>query len=58
MIFRKLDLPASVEGSASKNDFEVAGHIFEAVTESLRPPRIVRVGLIQNKVSKKLDRLT
>jgi beta-ureidopropionase len=51
MIFRRLDLPASVEGSASKNDFEVAGHIFEAATESLRPPRIVRVGLIQNKVS-------
>jgi beta-ureidopropionase len=35
---------------ASKNDFEVAGHVFEAAPESLRPPRIVRVGLIQNKI--------
>ena len=47
---RKLDLPQTLEDLASKNDFEVAGHVFEAAPESLRPPRIVRVGLIQNKI--------
>ena len=48
-ISRKLELPPGVENSATKNDFEVAGHVFEADKESLRPPRITRVGLIQNK---------
>ena len=47
---RKLDLPSSVGEAASKHDFEVAGHAFEALPESLRPPRIVRVGLIQHQI--------
>lgn len=36
--------------SASERDFELQGYVFEAAPEQLRPPRIVRVGLIQNKI--------
>ena len=39
-----------MEDAAAKHGFEVAGHAFEALPESLRPPRIVRVGLIQHQI--------
>ena len=48
--YRKLDLPACAVDAASERDFELQGHVFEAAQEQLRPPRPVRVGLIQNRI--------
>lgn len=31
-------------------DFDLQGYVFEAAPEQLRIPKIVRVGLIQNKI--------
>ena len=36
--------------SASERDFELKGYVFEAAQEQLRAARVVRVGLIQNKI--------
>ena len=47
---RKLDIPSSVEHEAEKKDFEIAGYQFTAQREQTRQPRIVRVGIIQNKI--------
>ncbi|XP_069475964.1 beta-ureidopropionase [Ambystoma mexicanum] len=47
---RKLDLPEAAAEAASKLDVELQGHRLEAAQEQLRKPRIVRVGLIQNKI--------
>lgn len=47
---RKLDLPAAAVAAAQERDFELQGYGFEAAPEQLRRPRIVRVGLIQNKI--------
>ncbi|XP_046904114.1 beta-ureidopropionase [Hypomesus transpacificus] len=47
---KKLDLPACAVDAASERDFELQGHVFEAAQEQLRPPRPVRVGLIQNRI--------
>ncbi|XP_072271665.1 beta-ureidopropionase [Pyxicephalus adspersus] len=47
---RSLDLPASAINAASQGDFELKGYGVEAAAEQLRRPRIVRVGLIQNKI--------
>ncbi|XP_023364612.1 beta-ureidopropionase isoform X2 [Otolemur garnettii] len=46
---RKLDLPSRAFEAASKEDFELQGYAFEAAEEQLRPPRITRVGLVQNR---------
>ena len=35
---------------ADANDFELAGYSFTATPEETRPPRIVRVAAIQNKI--------
>ena len=35
---------------AEKYDFQLSGYTFNATKESLRPPQIVRVGLIQNQI--------
>lgn len=48
--FRKLSLPSRAFELASEGDFELQGHAFEAAEEQLRGPRIVRVGLVQNKI--------
>ena len=45
-----LCLPESVQNTASKHDFEVAGYKMTAKEESERRPRIVRIGAIQNKI--------
>ncbi|CAH2295421.1 beta-ureidopropionase isoform X1 [Pelobates cultripes] len=45
-----LDLPDVAVNAASQGQFELKGFILEAATEQLRRPRIVRVGLIQNKI--------
>ncbi|XP_012516447.1 PREDICTED: beta-ureidopropionase isoform X2 [Propithecus coquereli] len=47
---RKLDLPSRAFEAASREDFELQGYAFEAAEEQLRRPRIVRVGLVQNRV--------
>ena len=47
---RKLDLPACAVEAASKQDFELRGHKFDAVQEQLRPPRRIRVGLVQHRI--------
>ncbi|XP_075071569.1 beta-ureidopropionase [Mixophyes fleayi] len=47
---RSLDLPSGAVNAASQRDFELKGYIFDAATEQLRSPRIIRVGLIQNKI--------
>lgn len=47
--FRKLDLPSRAFEAALEGDFELQGYAFEAAEEQLRPPRTVRVGLVQNK---------
>jgi beta-ureidopropionase len=47
---RKLVLPACAMEVALERDFELQGYMFEASTEQLRTPRIVRVGLIQNRI--------
>lgn len=36
--------------AATERDFELKGYRFEAAPEQLRPPRRVRVGLIQNRI--------
>uniref|UniRef100_A0A8C5S203 Beta-ureidopropionase n=1 Tax=Laticauda laticaudata TaxID=8630 RepID=A0A8C5S203_LATLA len=47
---RPLDLPREALLAAEERDFELQGHKFEAAPEQLRQPRLVRVGLIQNKI--------
>ncbi|XP_074966634.1 beta-ureidopropionase isoform X3 [Phalacrocorax aristotelis] len=47
---RKLNLPAAALSAAQERDFELQGYRFDAAPEQLRRPRIVRVGLIQNKI--------
>ncbi|KAG7263007.1 hypothetical protein CRUP_016524 [Coryphaenoides rupestris] len=45
---KKLELPECAVSAASERDFELQGHMFQCATEQLRPPRRIRVGLIQN----------
>lgn len=48
--YRKLDLPARAVEAASERDFELKGYRFDAAQEQLRPPRNIRVGLIQHRI--------
>lgn len=50
LCYRKLDLPVCAVDAASKRDFELKGYRFEAALEQLRPPRRIRVGLIQHRI--------
>ena len=47
---RELDLPADAVNKARERNFDIAGYIIDAPSEPLRSPRVVRVGLIQNKI--------
>ncbi|XP_051829365.1 beta-ureidopropionase isoform X2 [Antechinus flavipes] len=47
---RKLSLPPGALAAASQKDFELLAFAFEASEEQLRPPRLVRVGLVQNQI--------
>ncbi|XP_003229526.1 beta-ureidopropionase isoform X1 [Anolis carolinensis] len=47
---RSLELPPSAVSLAAGRHFELQGYGFGASAEQLRPPRIVRLGLIQNKI--------
>ncbi|KAK3919016.1 Beta-ureidopropionase, partial [Frankliniella fusca] len=53
---KPLNLPQAAISLAEKNDFEIKGYAFAAAQEQLRSPRIVRVGLIQNKIVVPTDR--
>lgn len=48
--YRKLDLSACAVEAASERDFELKGYRFDAAQEQLRPPRNIRVGLIQHHI--------
>lgn len=48
--YRPLDLPPLTLDLAQEKEFDVAGYGFTAQKEDTRPPRVVRVGLIQNKI--------
>lgn len=45
-----LTLSADATRAASDHDFEIKGFSFPCPREQVRPPRVVRVGLIQNKI--------
>ncbi|XP_074055901.1 beta-ureidopropionase [Macrotis lagotis] len=47
---RKLSLPPAALAAAAQRDFELLAFAFEASAEQLRPPRPVRVGLVQNRI--------
>ena len=50
LFFRKLELPKNALSEADQKDFEVQGYGFDATKEDTRASRVVRVGLIQNKI--------
>ena len=50
VLFRKLTIPEAAQELAEENKFELEGYLIDAAQESIRPPRIVRIGLIQNKI--------
>ncbi|CAL1616459.1 unnamed protein product [Knipowitschia caucasica] len=45
---QKLELPLCAVESAAQRDFELKGFGFRASVEQLRPPRVLRVGLVQH----------
>ncbi|MCB9686517.1 MAG: hypothetical protein H6738_08555 [Alphaproteobacteria bacterium] len=47
-----LTIPEEVVRTAAANDYDVAAWRFVAAREQRRPPRVVRVGVIQNQVVK------
>jgi len=47
---KKLDFPTCAVEAASERDFELKGYRFEATQEQLRPPRRIRVGLVQHRI--------
>jgi len=47
---RQLDLPADAVNKARERNFDIAGYIIDAPSEPVRAPRVVRVGMIQNKI--------
>lgn len=46
-----LALPEPAKALSSKHDFDLQAFSFQAENESLREPRIVRVGIIQNSIA-------
>uniref|UniRef100_A0A336MKH0 Beta-ureidopropionase n=1 Tax=Culicoides sonorensis TaxID=179676 RepID=A0A336MKH0_CULSO len=45
-----LQIPKEASQIADQNKFEIKGYVFEALPESSRAPRIVRVGAVQNSI--------
>ncbi|XP_038061399.1 beta-ureidopropionase-like [Patiria miniata] len=45
-----LDLPEAARALAKEGNFELVGYSISAKPEQLRPPRIVRIGLVQNQI--------
>ncbi|XP_014241115.1 beta-ureidopropionase [Cimex lectularius] len=48
---RKLSFEPKVEALANDEDFEIKGFQFSSAQEQLRAPRLVRIGIIQNKIA-------
>ncbi|RDD40700.1 Beta-ureidopropionase [Trichoplax sp. H2] len=48
--FSALTLPETASREATDLDFELKGYKISAQAEETRPPRIVRIGLVQNKI--------
>lgn len=47
---RNLDLPRKALEAAAERNFELKGYAFGAAEEQQRCPRVVRVGLVQNRI--------
>lgn len=47
---QKLALPESAQAIAKRLDFDLVGYKISAAPEELRPPRVVRIGAIQNAI--------
>lgn len=45
-----LDIPEAASKVAVDNNFELKGYVIEAEREQLRPPKKVRIGVIQNAI--------
>lgn len=45
-----ISLPQALLDSAKAGNFDVQGYVFTAAAEQLRPARVVRIGLVQNKI--------
>ncbi|XP_054717163.1 beta-ureidopropionase-like [Uloborus diversus] len=52
---RSLDFPEEAISTANEKNFELKGYAFDAEKEELRPPRTVRVGIIQNAIVEPTD---
>lgn len=46
----ELTLPDAAVKKAKDKDFELAGYCYNASPEGSRKPRVVRIGLVQNKI--------
>ena len=49
---RALDLPEEAVKLATEANFELKGYKFSAAVEDTRPPRIVRIAVVQNTIVK------
>ncbi|KAJ7528922.1 hypothetical protein O6H91_15G025900 [Diphasiastrum complanatum] len=49
-VVAKFPLPEVVGGMASTSKFDIQAYSFTAAKEELRPPQLVRIGLIQNSI--------
>ena len=47
---RPLSFPSEALKLAEANDFQLAGYKIEADQEATRPPRVIRVGVVQNVI--------
>ena len=47
---RPLEIPADARKLADEKNFEVKGYRFGAAPEQSRPPRTVRIALVQNAI--------
>lgn len=45
-----LEISTEAKDLAEKHDFEIQGYKFEAKSEDLRQPRVVRIGAVQNRI--------
>ena len=47
---RPLDIPAKASSLAMEKNFQVRGYMIGAAEEQTRPPRLVRVAVVQNAI--------
>ena len=50
-VLERADAAKQVAASAASSDFDLQQFAFSAAPEQLRPPRIVRIGLIQHSIA-------